>query len=66
MGNSVSWDQSRSAPCRYESGKLAGRVENFAIAFDPAGTSCTMHLDWETTRASIRYFREEIETASPG
>ncbi len=34
-------------------GKLPGRVENFAIAFDPSGTACTMRLDWETTRASI-------------
>jgi DUF2911 family protein len=34
-------------------GKLPGRVENFAIALDPSGTTCTMRLDWETTRASI-------------
>ena len=32
--------------------KLASPVENFTIAFDQAGAGCTMHLDWETTRAS--------------
>jgi len=33
--------------------KLSSPVENFIIAFDQAGTSCTMRLDWETTRASV-------------
>ncbi len=33
--------------------KLPSPVENFTIAFDHAGTSCTMRLDWETTRASV-------------
>jgi hypothetical protein len=33
--------------------KLPSPLENFTISFDPAGTSCTMKLDWETTRASI-------------
>ena len=33
--------------------KLASPLENFTISFDPAGTVCTMKLDWETTRASI-------------
>jgi hypothetical protein len=33
--------------------KLPSPVENFAIGFDHAGGTCTMHLDWETTRASI-------------
>jgi hypothetical protein len=33
--------------------KLPSPVENFTIAFDQAGPSCTMHLDWETTRASV-------------
>jgi len=36
-----------------EVSKLLSPVENFAIAFDQAGGTCTMHLDWETTRASI-------------
>jgi hypothetical protein len=33
--------------------KLPSPVENFTIAFDQAGANCTMHLDWETTRASV-------------
>jgi hypothetical protein len=33
--------------------KLPSPLENFTISFDQAGTSCTMKLDWETTRASI-------------
>src|SRR6266851_1690015 len=33
--------------------RLASPLENFTISFDQAGTSCTMKLDWETTRASI-------------
>jgi hypothetical protein len=33
--------------------KLPSPLENFTISFDPAGTSCNMKLDWETTRASI-------------
>jgi hypothetical protein len=33
--------------------KLGSPVENFTISFDQAGATCTMHLDWETTRASI-------------
>jgi len=32
---------------------LASPVENFTIAFDHAGGKCSMHLDWETTRASV-------------
>jgi hypothetical protein len=33
--------------------KLSSPLENFTISFDQAGTSCTMKVDWETTRASI-------------
>ena len=33
--------------------KLPSSLENFTISFDPAATTCTMKLDWETTRASI-------------
>lgn len=33
--------------------QLPSPLENFTIAFDHAGPACTMHLDWETTRASI-------------
>jgi Protein of unknown function (DUF2911) len=33
--------------------KLPSPIENFTIGFDQSGATCTMHLDWETTRASI-------------
>ena len=33
--------------------KLTAPSENFTISFDQAGTSCTMKMDWEMTRASI-------------
>lgn len=33
--------------------KLDAPLENFTIAFDKAGTGCTLRMDWETTRASI-------------
>lgn len=32
--------------------KLPSRLENFTISFDKGG-ACTMHLDWDTTRASV-------------
>jgi hypothetical protein len=35
--------------------KLPSTIENFTISFDQAGASCTMKLDWETTRASIDF-----------
>jgi hypothetical protein len=33
--------------------KTSGPVENFTIAFDQAGGKCTLHMDWENTRASV-------------
>ncbi|MFY9528913.1 MAG: DUF2911 domain-containing protein [Candidatus Acidiferrales bacterium] len=33
---------------------LPSPVENFTIAFDQTGSSCTMHLDWEAMRASVQ------------
>jgi len=33
--------------------KLASPVENFTIALDQAGTSCTLKMEWETTEASV-------------
>ncbi len=33
--------------------RLPSALENFTISFDAAGTTCTMKMDWETTRASI-------------
>ncbi|MGA8269929.1 MAG: DUF2911 domain-containing protein [Candidatus Sulfotelmatobacter sp.] len=50
-------------PYKYESDELArvdmkvsklpSPVENFTIAYDKSGSGCTMHIDWETTRASV-------------
>jgi hypothetical protein len=35
--------------------KVGAPVENFTIAFDQAGSSCTLRAAWETTQASIRF-----------
>src|SRR5215467_8972945 len=35
--------------------KTSSPVENFTISFDQSGSSCTMHLDWENTRAIIGF-----------
>jgi hypothetical protein len=50
-------------PYKYESDELArvdmkvsklpSPVENFTIAYDKAGSGCTLRIDWETTRASV-------------
>jgi hypothetical protein len=34
--------------------KLAAPVENFTIDFDQTGDSCTLHMDWENTRATVQ------------
>lgn len=39
-------------------GKTSGLVENFTIAFDQAGSKCTLHADWENTRASVEIARK--------
>lgn len=36
----------------------SGPVENFTIAFDKSGTGCTLHMDWENTRASVDISRK--------
>src|SRR5215469_9403479 len=33
--------------------KLASPLENFVIAFDQTGSTCTLRLEWETTRAYV-------------
>jgi Protein of unknown function (DUF2911) len=33
--------------------KLPSTVENFTISYDKSGSGCAMHIDWETTRASV-------------
>jgi len=35
--------------------KTSGPVENFTISFDHTGGSCTMHLSWENTQASVEF-----------
>jgi Protein of unknown function (DUF2911) len=50
-------------PYKYESDELAradmkvsklpSPLENFTIAYDKAGSGCTLRIDWETTRASV-------------
>jgi hypothetical protein len=50
-------------PYKYESDELArvdmkvsklpSPVENLTIAYDKAAGGCTLHVDWETTRASV-------------
>jgi hypothetical protein len=33
--------------------KTSAPVENFTIAFDQSGASCTLRMEWENTRASV-------------
>lgn len=33
--------------------KLPSKLEDFTISFVPGGSTCTMHLDWDLTRASL-------------
>jgi hypothetical protein len=33
--------------------KTSAPVENFTIAFDQGGSKCTLHVEWENTRASV-------------
>ncbi len=33
--------------------KLSSPLENFTIGFEQSGATCTLHMDWETTRASV-------------
>jgi len=33
--------------------KLPSPAENFAISYEKSGNGCTMHIDWESTRASV-------------
>jgi Protein of unknown function (DUF2911) len=33
--------------------KTSAPVENFTIAFDQAGSKCTLRMEWENTRASV-------------
>jgi hypothetical protein len=52
-------------PYKYESDELArvdmsssktsSPVENFTIAFDQKGNTCTMRMEWENTRAQVDF-----------
>lgn len=52
-------------PYKYESDELArvdmhvsktsAPVENFTIAFDQKGNTCTMRMEWENTRAQVDF-----------
>ena len=33
--------------------KTSGPVENFTISFDEGGSNCTLHMEWDDTRASV-------------
>ena len=33
--------------------QLPSPVEKFTITYEKSGSGCTMHIDWETTRASV-------------
>ncbi|MGA9937757.1 MAG: hypothetical protein WBP92_05890 [Candidatus Acidiferrales bacterium] len=33
--------------------KLSSPLEDFTIGFDGDGKTCAMHLDWDTTRATV-------------
>jgi hypothetical protein len=39
--------------------KLPSKLEDFTISFQSSGNVCTMHLDWELTRASIAITEKE-------
>jgi hypothetical protein len=38
---------------------LKAPVENFTISIEHAGNRCTLHMDWETTRASVEISRKK-------
>jgi hypothetical protein len=35
--------------------KTSSPVENFTIGFDQSGDSCSLHMDWENTRATAKF-----------
>ncbi len=41
--------------------KLPSPVENFTISFDHTGGSCTMHMSWENTQASIEFTEKNTD-----
>ena len=55
-------------PYKYESDELArvemhvsklpSPLENFTISYEPSGHGCELRLDWETTRASVKFMEK--------
>lgn len=41
--------------------KLSSPVEDFTISFDHTGSSCTMHIAWENTQASIEFTQKNSD-----
>jgi len=41
--------------------KLSAPVENFTIAFDHTGGSCTMAMSWENTKASLDFAEKNTD-----
>lgn len=38
---------------------LPSKLEDFTISFVPGGSTCTMHADWEMTRASVEIMEKK-------
>ena len=41
--------------------KLSSPEEDFSISFDHTGSSCTMHIRWENTQASIEFTQKNSD-----
>jgi hypothetical protein len=52
-GTDYPGDKEDQARAKMAVSKTSAPVENFTIAFDPAGKKCTLHMEWENTRASV-------------
>jgi hypothetical protein len=54
-GTAYPGDSEDQARAEMKVSALASPVENFTISFDSDQSACTMHLDWEKTRATIAF-----------
>jgi hypothetical protein len=52
-GTNYSGPAADLARIEMKASKLPSSVENFTIALEQSGAGCTLHMDWETTRASV-------------
>jgi hypothetical protein len=41
--------------------RLSSAIENFTISFEPTGGSCTMHMSWENTQASVEFAQKDTD-----